>query len=41
MLDTSDTDNPDRMTPGIALLGYVFAALLSFIMFWLAVPATS
>jgi hypothetical protein len=40
MLDTSDSENPDRMTPGIALLGYGLAALLTFLVFWLAVPVT-
>jgi len=40
MLDTSDSENPDRMTPGIALFGYALAALLAFLVFWLAIPVT-
>ena len=40
MLDTSESENPDRMTLGIALFGYALAALLTFLIFWLAVPVT-
>jgi hypothetical protein len=40
MLDEEDQENPDRMTPGIAVLGYGSAAAIVFLLFWLAASVT-
>lgn len=40
MLDEEDQENPDRMTPGIAILGYGSAAAIIFVLFWLAASVT-
>ncbi len=41
MMDEQNQENPDRMTPGIAILGYGGAAVIIFLLFWLAAPVTS
>lgn len=41
MMDEQNDENPDRMTMTIAVLGYGGAAIVIFLMFWLAAPVTS
>jgi hypothetical protein len=36
MLDEEGQENPDRMTLGIAVLGYGAAAVIIFLLFWLS-----
>lgn len=36
MLDEEDQENPDRMSPTIAVLGYGSAVAIIFLLFWLA-----
>ena len=40
MLDESNQTNPDRMTPTIAILGYGGAAVIIFLLFWIAKSVT-
>ena len=40
MLDEKDQENPDRMTPAIAIIGYGFAVAIIFLLFWLAASVT-
>lgn len=38
--EDENVDNPDIMSPGIAILGYGMVALITFFMFYLAQPVT-
>ena len=40
MITDNDHENPDRMSPLIALLGYGSAALVIFLLFFFANPVT-
>jgi hypothetical protein len=40
MHDNETVENPDRMTPAIAILGYGGAVVLMALMFALAAPVT-
>lgn len=40
MIDERDQENPDRMSPAIAILGYGGAAVIVFLLFWLAASVT-
>jgi len=39
--EQQNSDNPDRMTPTIAVLGYGAAGIIVFLLFWLAAPVTT
>jgi hypothetical protein len=41
MMDEQNQENPDRMSPAIAVAGYGAAAIIIFLLFWLAAPVTS
>lgn len=41
MMDEQNQENPDQMTPTVAMLGYGAAAVIIFLLFWLAAPVTS
>lgn len=40
MLDEEGQENPDRMTPAIAALGYGSAIAIIVLLFWLAASVT-
>lgn len=40
MMDEENQEYPDRMTPTVAVLGYGAAAVIIFLLFWLAAPVT-
>ena len=41
MIDDQNGENPDRMTPTIAVLGYGAAIILIILLFTLAAPVTT
>ena len=42
MIEEDPNDpNPDRMTPATTIVGYLIGAIIIFLMFYLALPATS